>query len=295
VGYVDSLSNEKKVQVPFYNPQSDSLRRPAKGEYPQRKPPKRTRKERLEEFRSLEIEAEKSTAVIDLLSFDNGYGLKKFYSKSFKKIRKDSLQNLVIDIRSNGGGKVDNYTHLARYIKNESFKVADSAYSTSKSFGSYRGGFQHSFANSIALKLFTSRKADQRYHFRYWENHVFKPFRKNHFNGNVYIIISGPTFSASSLFCNTVQGQENITLVGEETGGGHYGNSGLMIPHVTLPNTGIRVRIPLFRVVQYNHAPKTGRGVMPDVYVPPAAFAVRQGLDLKMQKVNDLIRLSQNK
>jgi len=295
VGYIDSLSNEKKIQVPFYNPQADSLRRPVKGEKQKAKPPKRTKKEKLEEFRSLEIDREKSTAVIDLLSFDNGYGLKKFYRRSFKKIRKDGLQNLVIDIRSNGGGKVDNYTQLARYIKNESFKVADSAFSSRKKFGKYRGQFQNSFVNWFAMQLFTSRREDQRYHFRYWENHVFKPLKKNHFNGNVYVIIGGPTFSASSLFCNTVQGQQNVTLVGEETGGGHYGNSGLLIPHLTLPNTGIRVRIPLFRVVQYNHPIKTGRGVMPDVYVPPSAYAVRKGLDLKMQKVTELIMLSERK
>jgi hypothetical protein len=295
VGYIDSLSNEKKIQIPFYNPQADSSRRPIKGEKPKTKPPKRTKKEKLEEFRSLEIDREKSTAVIDLLSFDNGYGLKKFYRKSFKKIRKDSLKNLVIDIRSNGGGKVDNYTQLARYIKKESFKVADSAFSTRKNFGKYSSQFQNSFVNSLAMLLFTSRREDARHHFRYWENHVFKPLKKNHFNGNVYVIIGGPTFSASSLFCNTIQGQQNVTLVGEETGGGSYGNSGLLIPHVTLPNTGIRVRIPLFRVVQYNHGPKTGRGVMPDVYVPPMAYAVRQGLDLKMQKVKELILLSENK
>jgi Peptidase family S41 len=295
VGYLDSLSTEKKVQVPFFNPQADSSAKRVKGEKPPTKPPKRDRKERLEDFRSLEIDIDKSTAVIDLLSFDNGYGLKKFYRKSFKKISKDRIQNLVIDIRSNGGGKVDNYTQLARYIKNEPFKVADSAFSNRKKFGKYRSRFQNSFVNSVAMQLFTTRREDNRYHFRYWENHVFKPFRKNHFNGNVYVIIGGPTFSASSLFCNTVQGQQNVTLVGEETGGGSYGNSGLLIPHVTLPNTGIRVRIPLFRVVQYNHAPKTGRGVMPDVYVPPAAYAVRKGLDLKMQKVKELIVLSENK
>jgi hypothetical protein len=50
--------------------------------------------------------------------------------------------------------------------------------------------------------------------------------------------------------------------------------------------------MPLFRVVQYNHAEKNGRGVMPDVYVPPASYAVRKGLDLKMEKVKELIKQS---
>jgi C-terminal processing protease CtpA/Prc len=197
-----------------------------------------------------------------------------------------------VDIRSNGGGKVDNYTQLARYIKKSSFKVADTAVSIQKSFGKYRGYFKNSFFNWAGMQLFTSKKADKRYHFRYWENHTFKPFNKKRFDGKVFVLTGGPTFSASSLFCNTVKGQENVTLVGEETGGGEHGNSGLMIPHVTLPNTGLRVRVPLFRLVQYNHAPKTGRGVMPDMYVPPTAAAVRKGIDLKMAKVKELIRLS---
>jgi len=31
---------------------------------------------------------------------------------------------------------------------------------------------------------------------------------------------------------------------------------------------------------------------MPDIYVPPTAYAVRKGIDLKMAKVKELIRLS---
>jgi hypothetical protein len=291
VKYIDSLAQEKQVQIPFFNPQADTSRRA----YKPKKKSQANKKTRLMEFRSLEIDSAKNTAVMNLLSFDNGYGLKKFYRRSFKKIQKQEVQNLVVDIRSNGGGKVDNYTELARYLKKTSFKVADTAVSIRKSFGSYRSYFKNSFFNWMGMQLFTSKQADQRYHFRYWEKHDFKPFKKNHFDGNVYVLIGGPTFSASSLFCNTVKEQENVTLVGEETGGGEHGNSGLMIPYVTLPNTGIRVRVPLFRVVQYNHAPKTGRGVIPDVYVPPSAHAVRKGLDLKMEKVKDLIMLSTSK
>jgi len=292
VGYIDSLNNEKTVTLPFYNPQADTPRVSKSRDKKKMQGSKQGRKSRLKEFRSLEIDESKQTALINLQSFDNGYGLKKFYRKSFKKIKKEQVQNLVIDIRSNGGGKVDNYTHLARYIRTTPFKVADTAVSMRKNFGNYGKYFQNSFLNWLGLQLYTTRKSDQRYHFRYWENHVFQPFKKNHFDGKVYVLIGGPTFSASSLFCHTIKGQENITLVGEETGGGQYGNSGLIIPHITLPNTGIRVRMPLFRVVQYNHAEKNGRGVMPDVYVPPASYAVRKGLDLKMEKVKELIKQS---
>ena len=86
-----------------------------------------------------------------------------------------------------------------------------------------------------------------------------------------------------------MKGQPNVTLVGEETGGGHHGNNGLMIPNVTLPNTKMRVRMPMFRVIQYNHTPKNGRGVEPDVLVAPSAQAVLNGVDIKMKKTFQLI------
>jgi C-terminal processing protease CtpA/Prc len=255
---------------------------------------KRSRAERLEEGRSLQIDTGTRTAIMNIESFDNGYWLKKFYRQSFRRIRKDGIDNLVIDIRNNGGGKVDNYTSLARYLKDQPFRVADSAFSMRRNFNGYGRYFQSNEINWLAMKLFVTGKKEGVHHFRYWENHVFHPRKKNHYNGQVYMIISGPTFSASTLFCNTLKGQRNVTLVGEETGGGAYGNSGLMIPHVTLPGTGIRVRVPLFRVVQYQHPPKTGQGVQPDIHVPPTVEAVTRGRDLKMEKVRSLIQESRS-
>jgi C-terminal processing protease CtpA/Prc len=249
-----------------------------------------SRKERLLDTRSLQIDAVAKSAVMNLESFDNGFQLKKFYRQSFRSLRKQGIEHLVIDIRNNGGGKVDNYTALARYLKDSSFRVADTAFALRNNFRGYGRYFQSNSLNWAAMKLFARKRPDGTYHFRYWEKHVFKPRQKHHFDGQVYLVISGPTFSASTLFCNTMKGQSNVTLVGEETGGGAYGNSGLIIPYVTLPNTGIRVRMPLFRVVQFQQAPKTGRGVTPDVFVGPTVDAVTRGKDLKMEMVKNLIR-----
>jgi C-terminal processing protease CtpA/Prc len=143
--------------------------------------------------------------------------------------------------------------------------------------------------NAMALGMFTAKRDDGNYHFRYWENDVVKPRKKDFFTGQVYVIISGPTFSASTLFAHTMKGQSNVILLGEETGGGAYGNNGLMIPNITLPNTSMRVRIPLFRLVQYQHGPKDGRGITPDIYVPPSRLAVLQSQDAKMKKLISLI------
>jgi len=80
-----------------------------------------------------------------------------------------------------------------------------------------------------------------------------------------------------------------VQLIGEETGGGYYGNSAIHLLNVELPNTKIQVTLPLFRVVLDKDRPK-GRGVMPDILVKPNSFAIKQGLDLKMQVVKEKIR-----
>jgi C-terminal processing protease CtpA/Prc len=137
--------------------------------------------------------------------------------------------------------------------------------------------------------LLTSKRDDHLYHFRYIEKHTYKPRKNNFYNGNIYVLISGPSFSAATLFAHTIKGLPNVSLVGEETGGGDYGNNGLMIPDIRLPNTGIKVRMPLFRIVQFQHGIKNGKGVLPDVLVLPTAEGVRNNRDLKLEKAIALI------
>ncbi len=79
-------------------------------------------------------------------------------------------------------------------------------------------------------------------------------------------------------------------MIGEETGGGAYGNSAWLIPDVTLPETGIRFRLPLFRLVIDKNIPKNGRGVQPEVPSFPTIEAVKKGVDYKLEKTMELIK-----
>jgi hypothetical protein len=151
------------------------------------------------------------------------------------------------------------------------------------------------FLNSIGISLITKKEKDGKYHLRHLENKTFTPKRKNQFKGSVYVLTNGPTFSAASLFCNLIKGQPGIILAGEETGGGWHGNDGIFIPNITLPNTKIRVRLPLFRVIQYKHVPKTGTGVIPDILIPPNYDALLRGVDKKMEVIKAMILSSEKK
>ena len=282
IGYINSKGVENNTRLPYYNPPPDSLgKRKSK-----LKEKKLTRGEKLKNIRSLHIDTTFSLMTIN--SFSKGH-LKRFFKNSFRKLHEEKSKNLVIDIRANGGGDINNYVLLTKFLRSTSFKVSDTASAISKNFRPYTRHISSGFLDNVGLFFITHKEKDGKYHFGFWERHTFRPKRRNHFNGSVYVLTNGLTFSASSLFCNAVKGQQNITLAGEVTGGGWYGNSGIIIPDIILPNTKLRVRLPFFRLVQYHHIAEKGTGVTPDVYIGPVLKDVINGIDTKMERVKKMI------
>jgi len=139
------------------------------------------------------------------------------------------------------------------------------------------------------MQFVTNRHSDKKYHFGYFERHYFKPKHKHHYNGKVYVLTGGNSFSATTLFAAALKGQKNVLIVGEETGGAAYGNTAWMIPDAKLPNTKMGFRLPKFRLVMNKHGEKNGRGVQPDVFAGPSVKAIREGVDYKVEKVRELI------
>lgn len=255
-------------------------------------PPQPSKKERKEQqlnnSRLLRIDSVNHTAMMTLSTFAKGYGLKKFFGNSFRALQKNKIGHLIIDVRGNGGGSVGNSTLISRYMAKQSFKIGDSLYAVQKK-GTGDKYIQNHFWNRLFISLLTKKRSDGNYHFGYFERHYFKPKKQNHFDGKVYIVTGGNSFSATTLFTSCLIKQENVIVVGEETGGGSYGNSAWLIPDVTLPETGIRFRLPLFRLVIDKNAPKTGRGILPEVESKPTVDAIIRNADFKVEKVMELI------
>jgi hypothetical protein len=308
IGYTDTSGILRQTRIPIYDPRADTVRRSLgrvlqpgtgqRGPGPARKvrpPGRRTRKKRELLFaRSLQVDSASHTAFLTLNTFEHGYHLRRFFRHSFEVMADQQVKNLVIDVRSNGGGDASLSTLLTRYLIDKKFKLADSLYAIRRS-----SRYDRYINNGLLYRFLTffasSRESDGKYHFGYFERHYYRPFTQNHFDGSVYILTGGNSFSATCLFAGAMKGQANVTLVGEETGGAYYGNTAWMIPDVTLPVTGIRFRLPRFRLVVDQRRVKDGRGVQPDVQALPTLDAIGKGLDFKTARVKELIRLHSTK
>jgi len=89
------------------------------------------------------------------------------------------------------------------------------------------------------------------------------------FEGQIYVLTSGKTFSAAADFTRILGAMDNVSIVGEETGGANVGRTANMLLNYSLPNTGTMVQIPVIyeEFVNTNKIENAGRGTFPDYYV----------------------------
>ena len=284
IQYQDTSGKAHEATIPIFTPRRDSAVPIRTIAEPRRELTRRERKKiALENARSLQIDTSKKLAIMELNTFTKKFRLPEFYSKSFRTIRKKNIENLVIDLRGNGGGSVTNSNLLTKYLADSRFKIADSIYALKRNsnYGMYQN---HRFLHWLFLVFMTRKEEDGKFHFNMFEEKYFKPKRRNHFNGSVFILTGGNTFSAATLVAQALKKQDNIIIVGEETGGGGYGNNAWLIPDVTLPNTRVRFRLPLFRLVIDKNEIK-GRGVMPEVEALPTVQEIIRNEDFKLKRV----------
>lgn len=297
--YSVSFLNDKGVEqqriIDLYDPAKDTLRRrpttfPTPTPQQQQPPPREQelsdRQRRLQRIRSFSIDSTGTYATLRISSFSTGLS-KRFLKKSFQTLQKKNIQHLVIDVRNNGGGLIKSSLYLTRLICNEPFSFTDSIYSVTRKIKTDAKITRRTIYN-LGLFFLNRKKNDSMYVFRFFHGKQYQPLPQ-HFTGKVYVVTGGYSFSATTLFASVVKGRENVTIIGEETGGGYYGNNGVFIPEMILPNSKLRVRLPLYRIVNNKNYPKDGHGVLPDIEVKASAESIRKNLDPKMDKTIQFI------
>lgn len=173
--------------------------------------------------------------------------LKNVYHQSFEKeIQKifDTLllqqpEHLIIDLRNNQGGDVENGVLLLSYLLSKPFKVVNEYYRMKKGQLKKCGGPSQG---------------------------IHSP-QKEVFNGKVYVLINGGSFSNSVIVSSCLKENARATFIGTETGGNPHvlaGNAKTFM----LPHSKLMVDIPTKRFVMTSLEKNTGTGLLPDYELP---------------------------
>lgn len=227
----------------------------------------------------------------------NNINFEKFLNKSFDSISKLNIKNLIIDIRKNEGGEQGMEDILLSYLITKPYKkynyVEVPSYKyTFLPYTRYDLPEEVNILKERTLKKFYKTK-DGRYLNKPKYYNGLTPV-KNPFKGNVYILIGGLSFSGGSEFAALAKNHTKAIFVGEETGGGYYGNTSGNYMHFTLPNTKTTGRIPLEKFIvnckEFNIP--FGHGLLPDHEVQPT---IQQFLNNENAELNFVKKLIHKK
>jgi hypothetical protein len=115
VTYLDSTGKEKNINIPVFEATKDSAKKRSKPGSVKKEVKKPTRQKKLLDMRSLAVDTTNNTAIVTINTFSSG-SLRKFYRQTFRYIKNAGINNVVLDIRSNGGGRIRLSTLLTKYV-----------------------------------------------------------------------------------------------------------------------------------------------------------------------------------
>src|SRR3989338_4573641 len=199
-----------------------------------------------------------NTAILTFRTFSNSdfeefnMNFETFVDSSFMEISKRKSDNLIIDMRDNGGGSEGNEDYLFSYLTDRPYTkykhVELSNFSFSfLDFTDY-SGMEDKLDLENELKTEHEKLPNGKI-YRKAGLYTPEPLKSNPFKGNMYVLTSGWTYSGGAEFSTLMKEYTKAIFIGEETGGGYYGNTSGTSLELTLPNTKLKIDIPILRFV----------------------------------------------
>lgn len=219
------------------------------------------------------------------------------FKQAFKKIHRKGIKTLILDMRHNSGGDIRVATQLLSYLADSAFRIVKDVRSrlpnpADNSFAEY---FDPLITQGFVTGFEPTYKEGSWYHIdsKPAFGNLYGPFeldKADHFNGKLFVLIDGATFSSGALFTAAVKAQrKGVIFIGRETAGNEEGCNGVTLQRLTLPNTKIVIDFPWMRVTSMAKHPVVGRGIMPDYPVDYSPIDIVTQNDLDLQKSLSLI------
>ncbi len=210
------------------------------------------------------VDSSMHIAVLTIKDFHNDI-LRTTYHQKFKEaiadcfsqIQNNYIEHLILDLRNNQGGDIENGVTLLSYLLDAPFKVVES----------YSEVDIKTYQIPIARLKPVSGPAMG----------VHEPL-PIHYTGKLYVLTNGGSFSNSAIVCSALKRYNRCTFIGEETGGnpGVFSAGG---KYINLPNTNTKVLVPNLQYELRSKSQYSATGLQPDYPIVPTLDDILDGRD----------------
>jgi C-terminal processing protease CtpA/Prc len=207
-------------------------------------------------------------------------------TQAFTRIAAAGAHTLVLDLRDNGGGEDRLGKLLFAHLVDAPFP-----YYAELTVKRAELSFANQVEGDAAIPArMLSERADGLYAIKHPNLGMQQPALPT-FKGKVIALINGRSFSTTSELITQLHDKRRATFVGEESGGAYHGNSSGHDVTLVLPNSKLKVVIPMVKytlAVSGQHP--NGRGVVPQVAVAPTITDYISGRDVVLDRALALAR-----
>jgi hypothetical protein len=232
------------------------------------------------------IDNDKSVAMIDINAF-KGRHWRSFFRKSFKDIKQKNITNLVIDLRDNGGGQITYGLNFLSYLVNKKMMLP---FDRKPNLLMFNPKYKMNFGTRMTPFIFSTFMPQLPKHGRLQHYFIKFPKKRKAFKGNIYVLVNGKSFSMSGVSSTYLKYKANAIIIGEETGGNIAGSNAVISGHLLLPNSKIKVQIPMYHLYHDIDVKNDGHGLIPDYQTFYTKDDILNGTDVDVKKVLELIK-----
>lgn len=234
---------------------------------------------------------------VGLLSLGSFSGNKKdykaFLKNTFRQLKEQNAQQLILDLRNNEGG-------------NESFGMMLYAYLAKAPFLYY----DHIQVNAVKKTSFPVYYRPKHYQIlrkllvrKTEKGHMVKGLpglkimrpERDAFDGDLYVLTNGSSYSVSCEFAARAHADQRAIIIGQEAAGSYEGNNSGLFTIVRLPHAQIDLGIPMmgFYMADLPASLASGQGIVPHHALIPGIEDILHERDVEMAFVLQLIHEKQ--